>query len=98
MYEAFSNLFCALPLSYVINSRVMICHGGLFSDDGVKIEDIKKTNRFMEPPEKGIMCDLLWADPMDKEGREPSKRGVSKAFGPDVTRAFLAENKLGTLV
>jgi serine/threonine-protein phosphatase 5 len=44
----------------------MICHGGLFSDDGVTLEDIKKVDRFREPPEKGIMCDLLWADPMAK--------------------------------
>jgi serine/threonine-protein phosphatase 5 len=47
----------------------MICHGGLFSDDGVTLEDIKKVDRFREPPEKGIMCDLLWADPMAKQGR-----------------------------
>lgn len=98
VYDAFSDLFCHLPLSYVINKKVMICHGGIFADDGVKLEDIRKVNRVQEPPEKGIMCDLLWADPSDTYGRQPSKRGVSMAFGPDITKKFLSDNNLGTLV
>ncbi len=44
--------------------------------------------------ETGIMCDLLWSDPQPQNGRSPSKRGVGVQFGPDVTRAFLAKNKL----
>jgi len=39
----------------------------------------------MEPPERGIMCDLLWADPTITNGRTPSKRGVSMGFGPDIS-------------
>jgi serine/threonine-protein phosphatase 5 len=42
----------------------MVCHGGLFKNDGVKIADIKKVDRFREIPDDGIMCDLLWADPI----------------------------------
>jgi serine/threonine-protein phosphatase 5 len=95
VYDAFSELFCQLPLSYVINKKVFICHGGIFSEDGVKLEDIRKTDRVREPPEKGIMCDLLWADPCASNGREVSKRGVSMAFGPDITHKFLQSNDLG---
>ena len=62
----------------------------------MKLEDIKKVDRFREPPEKGLMCDLLWADPMAANGREPSKRGVSMAFGPDITSKFFADNGLCT--
>ena len=69
VYEAFCKLFCTLPLAYTLNNRVMICHGGLFTEDGVKLEDIKKIDRFREPPEKGLMCDLLWADPKASNGR-----------------------------
>jgi serine/threonine-protein phosphatase 5 len=50
----------------------MITHGGLFKEDGVKLDDIKKVDRIREPPDSGIMCDLLWADPVDKAGRHPS--------------------------
>ena len=35
------------------------------------------------------MCDLLWADPALVKGFSPSKRGVSLAFGPDITQSFL---------
>jgi len=51
-------------------------HGGLFSKDGVTLDDIRKIDRIKEPPESGIMCELLWSDPCDQEGRHPSKRGV----------------------
>ena len=43
------------------------------------------------------MCDLLWADPTDKPGHSISKRGASMCFGPDVTKKFLAENKLSKI-
>lgn len=69
-------------------------HGGLFADDNVTIDDIRKVDRNRQPPESGIMCDLLWSDPQPQLGRSPSKRGVGVQFGPDVTRAFLAKNKL----
>lgn len=41
------------------------------------------------------MCDLLWADPIADNGRQPSKRGVSMGFGPNITNQFLELNKLG---
>lgn len=46
VYESFSQLFCALPLAYVINKKVMVCHGGLPSFDGVSLKDIRNTFRF----------------------------------------------------
>ena len=98
VYEAFSELFCGIPLVYVFNHKVMVCHGGLPSTDGVKLSDIKKINRFVEPPERGVMCDLLWADPTANSGRTPSKRGASMGFGPDITYKFLQDNDLSKYV
>ena len=51
--ELFSEVFCCLPLAYVLNKKVFVVHGGLFSDDGVKLSDIRAINRFREPPEEG---------------------------------------------
>ncbi|KOB64459.1 Protein phosphatase 5 [Operophtera brumata] len=45
-----------------------------------------------------IMCELLWSDPQHMSGRAPSKRGVGCQFGPDVTAAFLAKNKLDYII
>lgn len=97
-YDLFSEIFCCLPLAHVINDKVLVVHGGLFSEEGVKLSDIQKIDRFREPPDSGLMCELLWADPQDQNGRSPSKRGVGLSFGPDVTQRFLDSNDLKMLI
>lgn len=94
MAEFFTEIFCTLPLCHVINKKIFTCHGGLFKKDGVKLDEIMNTKRFRQPPEEGIMCDLLWSDPQEIPGRAPSKRGVGCQFGPDITEAFLKDNDL----
>ncbi|KAL9347749.1 hypothetical protein Peur_059115 [Populus x canadensis] len=96
--ELFAEVFCCLPLAHVINGKVFVVHGGLFSVDGVKLSDIKAIDRFCEPPEEGLMCELLWSDPQPFPGRGPSKRGVGLSFGKDVTRRFLQDNNLDLVV
>ena len=94
MYDLFSELFCTLPISHCINKKILVVHGGLFAKDGVKLEDIAKVNRIREPADEGIMCECLWSDPCDQNGRHPSKRGVGVQFGPDVAERFLDDNNL----
>ncbi len=94
----FSEIFQYLPLSATLNKKIIIMHGGLFQDDGVKLEDIAKISRFSEPPESGLFSDILWSDPQPFPGRSPSKRGVGQSFGPDVTRKFLDNNGLDMVV
>ena len=94
----FYEVFCALPLASVVGGKVFVTHGGLASEDSVTLDDIRNIDRFQEPPDSGLMCDLLWADPQAQPGRSPSKRGVGLAFGPDVTRAFLERNGLELVV
>ncbi|KAI3939589.1 hypothetical protein MKX01_038544 [Papaver californicum] len=96
--ELFAEVFCCLPLAHVLNGKVFIVHGGLFSVDGVKLSDIRKIDRFCEPPEEGLMCELLWSDPQPLPGRGPSKRGVGLSFGGDVTKRFLQDNNLDLVV
>ncbi|XP_027340580.1 serine/threonine-protein phosphatase 5 isoform X1 [Abrus precatorius] len=96
--ELFAEVFCCLPLAHVINEKIFVVHGGLFSVDGVKLSDIRSINRFCEPPEEGLMCELLWSDPQPQPGRGPSKRGVGLSFGADVTKRFLQENNLDLVV
>ncbi|XP_061340320.1 serine/threonine-protein phosphatase 5 isoform X1 [Gastrolobium bilobum] len=96
--ELFAEVFCYLPLAHVINKKIFVVHGGLFSVDGVKLSDIRSINRFCEPPEEGLMCELLWSDPQPLPGRGPSKRGVGLSFGADVTKRFLQENNLDLVV
>jgi len=98
MYDCFTEFFKSLPLGHILNKEVLVVHGGLFSKDGVTIDEIKKIDRFKEIPESGLMSELLWSDPCKENGRQPSKRGVGMSFGPDVAKKFLEENNLKLLV
>ncbi len=95
MFDLFTEVFNWLPLAAVINNKVFVVHGGLFKEDGVKLNDIKKIQRNRQPPDSGLMCEMLWSDPQQFPGRAMNKRGVGVAFGPDVTEKFLKENGLG---
>lgn len=98
IYELFSMLFCSLPLCHVINKKVFVVHGGLFSKDGVSLDDIREIDRKREPTDSGLFCECLWSDPCKEMGRLPSKRGIGLSFGPDVTRKFLEFNNLELVV
>ncbi|XP_053279433.1 serine/threonine-protein phosphatase 5 [Pleuronectes platessa] len=98
MFQLFSEVFQWLPLAQCINSKILVMHGGLFSEDGVTLDDLRKIERNRQPPDSGPMCDLLWSDPQPQNGRSVSKRGVSCQFGPDVTERFLEQNKLDFIV
>lgn len=98
IYTLFCESFCYLPLGYVINKKVLVVHGGLFGTDSVTIDQLKKIDRIREPPEEGLMTDMLWSDPKPTTGRSPSKRGVACEFGPDVTRKFLEANGLELII
>ncbi|KFO64421.1 Serine/threonine-protein phosphatase 5, partial [Corvus brachyrhynchos] len=45
MFALFSEVFEWLPLAQCINGKVLIMHGGLFSEDGVTLDDIRKIER-----------------------------------------------------
>ena len=94
----FTEVFRWIPLCATLNDKVFVVHGGLASEDGVKLEQIEKLHRNQEPPDSGLMSDLMWSDPQPFPGRSPSKRGVGVSFGPDVTKAFLDDNGLELLV
>ena len=98
MAEVFRETFCWLPLAYIINRKVFVVHGGLFTSDNVTIDDLQKIERNREPPDEGEMCEMLWSDPQPANGRSMSKRGVGIQFGADVTKAFLERNDLELIV
>ncbi len=45
LVELFAETFRQLPLAHVLNSKVLVVHGGLFSQDGVKLDDIRAIDR-----------------------------------------------------
>jgi serine/threonine-protein phosphatase 5 len=98
MFEEVSELFNTLPIGHIINQRVFVVHGGLFSDSQMTVERFQSVNRFCQPPDEGPFNDLLWSDPMNEFGRRQSHRGGTNMFGPDITDKFLNANRLELII
>jgi serine/threonine-protein phosphatase 2B catalytic subunit len=104
IYNLFMETFDCLPLSCSINEKFISLHGGL-SPDLKKIEDISIISRFKEPPKNGLMCDILWSDPIEKDEDAKnvlympnSARNCSYIFGAKATKTFLEKNKFLSIV
>lgn len=99
-FKLFSESFSALPLATLVGGHYLVLHGGLFSDDKISLDDIRKLNRHnqRQPGQAGLMMEMLWTDPQTMPGRGPSKRGVGMQFGPDVTKRFCDNNKLKAVI
>ncbi|KAL5399141.1 hypothetical protein PMIN06_001218 [Paraphaeosphaeria minitans] len=105
VYEACMESFCALPLAAVMNKQFLCIHGGL-SPELHTLDDLKSIDRFREPPTHGLMCDILWADPLEEFGQEKTNdffvhnhvRGCSYFFSYPAACAFLEKNNLLSII
>jgi len=100
VYNLFSEIFNWLPLAAVIQDSIFVVHGGLSTQNegSFLLEEIDMIPRGKEPPEMGLMSDLLWSDPQPALGKSRSKRGVGFSFGPDISQNFLQANNLSLIV
>ena len=98
IYDCFCEFYKYLPLGHILNKKVLVIHGGLFSKDGVTLTDLKNINRFTDIKGNEYMEKLLWSDPKGEKGIKPSIRGAGVFFGPDITEKFLKENNLELLI
>jgi serine/threonine-protein phosphatase 5 len=97
-FKFFSEIFNTIPLGNLVQQKILVVHGGLFSRDGVTIDELRNINRYRQPNDNGLMCELLWSDPQTEKGRTPNRRGVAIQFGPDVTEEFLKTNDLKCII
>ena len=94
LFKLFADVFNCLPVAAIVGKRIFCCHGGL-SPDLQNIDQIRHIVRPAEVPDKGLLCDLLWADPHeDHAGWKENDRGVSYTFGADTVEWFLDNNDL----
>ena len=94
IFDMFSHSFESLPLATLINNNYLTMHGGLPSDTKLTLDNIRKIDRFSQPPRDGLFMELLWSDPQKSNGFGPSQRGLGFSFGPDITAEFLQKNNL----
>ncbi|CAK0823550.1 unnamed protein product, partial [Prorocentrum cordatum] len=110
VYNAIMDSFDNLPLAATINSKFLAVHGGL-SPDLPNVKAINKVNRFQEPPKEGLLCDLLWSDPLEPKEDQPVKskktsppfipnevRGCSYFYSFDGAATFLKKNSLLSVI
>ncbi|CAI1608051.1 hypothetical protein SEUBUCD646_0L04710 [Saccharomyces eubayanus] len=112
VYDACCRSFNALPLAALMNGQYFCVHGGI-SPELKSVEDVNRVNRFREIPSRGLMCDLLWADPIEeyddaRDGSEfdpredefvpNSLRGCSFAFTFKASCKFLKANGLLSII
>eukprot|EP00434_Breviolum_minutum_P020834 symbB.v1.2.018377.t4/scaffold1465.1/size117142/1 len=94
LWKTFTDCFNCLPVSAVIEDKIVCMHGGLSPELGAPGQ-INRVIRPTDVPDTGLLCDLLWSDP-EKEisGWGENDRGVSFTFGPDVVHGFLRKHQL----
>lgn len=105
VYEACIESFCALPLAAVMNKQFLCIHGGL-SPELHTLDDIRKLDRFRETPTSGLMCDILWSDPIEDFGQERGPenfvhnhvRGCSYFYTYKAVCEFLERNHLLSII
>ncbi|KAI0826261.1 serine/threonine protein phosphatase 2B [Irpex lacteus] len=105
IYDACMTSFCALPLAAIMNKQFFCIHGGL-SPELHTLDDIRNIDRFREPPTQGLMCDILWSDPIEDFGQEKGNesfvhnhvRGCSYFFTYQAACQFLERNKLLSII
>ncbi|XP_076459249.1 protein phosphatase 3 catalytic subunit alpha-like isoform X1 [Babylonia areolata] len=105
VYDACMDAFDCLPLSALMNQQFLCVHGGL-SPEIHNLEDIRKLDRFKEPPAFGPMCDLLWSDPLEDFGNEKTSehfshntvRGCSYFYSYAACCDFLQQNNLLSII
>ncbi|XP_050309657.1 serine/threonine-protein phosphatase 2B catalytic subunit 2-like isoform X8 [Anthonomus grandis grandis] len=105
VYDACMEAFDCLPLAALMNQQFLCVHGGL-SPEIHNLDDIRKLDRFKEPPAFGPMCDLLWSDPLEDFGNENnaehfshnSVRGCSYFYSYAACCDFLQNNNLLSII
>lgn len=104
IYQEFIELFQSLPIAAVANGKLLCVHGGI-SQRVTDLNAINKVDRFREPPEYGVLADVLWADPFDKPKDAQTKdfaanevRNISVVFGLRPAKELLKKEKLLSIV
>ncbi|NXG42744.1 PPE1 phosphatase, partial [Psilopogon haemacephalus] len=91
------DIFSWLPLATIIDSKVLILHGGI--SDTTDLEFLNALERNKVRDHRIHILDILWSDPRSQNGCRPNKgRGGGCYFGPDVTAKLFKRYNLKMLI
>ncbi|EDW30485.1 GL24566 [Drosophila persimilis] len=98
LFRSFVAAYDCMPLAAVVGQRIFCAHGGI-SPRMHCLNDIEDVERPLEVPDVGLVCDLLWSDPDDRNpGWGENERGVSYTFGHNVVNLFCKRMKIDLIV
>jgi protein phosphatase len=95
VYQELRTLFDLMYHGVLMENSYLILHGGVpvtFSS----VDDIANANK--THPKIGHLEEILWNDPLEIKGSEPSARGYGRYFGKDVTEQALRITNTETLI
>jgi serine/threonine-protein phosphatase with EF-hand domain len=113
LLRAFAAMFSALPLAVIINSKILVVHGGIGEGPDLAMLSRAKRQSYvsilraakngMGPNNDAEECrqvvNALWSDPGRELGSTFNQtRGGGCIWGPDVTEAFMAKYKISLIV
>lgn len=94
LFQSMNDMFDHMPLAAEVGNLLLL-HGGI-SPELTNTQMIMDIERPLNVPEKGFICDLLWADPSDKidkySERNLNGRGTSISYGREAVEEFLEQN------
>ena len=83
VYHSVMLCFRELYVCSLLEGSLFMVHGGVPTRP-ITLSSLAKAGQ-----ELNLLEELLWNDPMNLKGVEPSPRGAGLLFGPDVTERFL---------
>ncbi|NXU08637.1 PPE1 phosphatase, partial [Pardalotus punctatus] len=102
------DVFSWLPLATIIDSKVLILHGGISDTTDLDFLNALERNKVRDHIHVGVILfsfknfailDILWSDPRSQNGCTPNKcRGGGCYFGPDVTAKLFERYNLKMLI
>ncbi|NXY29130.1 PPE1 phosphatase, partial [Pomatorhinus ruficollis] len=102
------DVFSWLPLATIIDSKVLILHGGISDTTDLdflnalernKVRDHIHVRDILFSCKNFVILDILWSDPRSQNGCTPNKsRGGGCYFGPDVTAKLFERYNLKMLI
>ena len=93
IYKKLLSMFTQLTLATLIRHNLLLVHGGLPAED-VTPANFRRSLAFAHKNQvrSRVFEELLWNDPLQIDeirGKESSRRGFGRYFGPSITRRWL---------
>jgi len=97
LFNLAHQTFRSFPVAFLIQNEIFVSHGGVTPD--LSLNQIRGINRLNpDSNDEFLINNLIWSDPVDRDGVSPSHRGLGYLFGPNVTSEFLSRNNLSLII